>query len=127
MRLTQFHLLLAAGLILVAPYCFAAEQPDTVFSVEVVKEQLNFQKKDIASARAVSLGGGKFGVEIKLTDSAAESLAGMTKSNIGSKANIVRDNKIMSSVVIQSGLSGTFIVATPTDDVAREIEKNLSN
>ena len=95
--------------------CFSADktpEPQGALSFQIIQQQLNFDAQTIKNATILEGQNKVFkGLLIELKDPASLALAGMTGTSIGKTANVVLDNKIVASSVIQTVLSGKILIS----------------
>jgi preprotein translocase subunit SecD len=116
---------LAIGLMLVSLGCFSSVHSGSELTFQVIQEQVIFNGSSFESAAVIEQRDKTYGLEVKLTPSAASELARLSSAGIGKTMNIVLNGKIISASTIQSQLGGNFLVTGLSKDEAEKIARSV--
>src|ERR1700687_5373092 len=83
-------------------------QQQATMSIQIIKQELNLTKESFKSVQLVNLPNDGYAVEVELTSKAAELMHSLTASNIQRRINLVWQNHIINSAIIQSPLGDKF-------------------
>ena len=125
MRTSVFCSLLATGLMLVSSCCFSSAYTDNSLTFQVIQAQTIFNNSNVESVTVVEQKDKTYGLEIKLTPSAADELARISNDGIGKTMNMVFNGKIISASTIRSQLGGNFFVTGLSKDEAEKIARSV--
>lgn len=131
MRLLRCLLVLTTSVILLSPVSFANTTPKQVHApivFQIIQDQMNIDNSMIKSASIITDNDGIYGgLQINLNASASKELIRITKAGIGKIANIVLNNKIVSSATLQSSLQHQFLLTDITKEDAQMFIDSLKN
>ena len=116
MRLLNCLLVLTTSVIFLSPVSFAntiTKQAHDPVVFQVIQDQLNIDNSVIKDASIITNSDGSYGgLQINLNSAASKELTRITTAGIGKVANIVLNNKIVSSATLQSSLQHQFLVTS---------------
>ena len=121
-------LLSSVPLIVLPMWCFAeatGKSTDNSIVFEVIQEQFILDQTTVKSAAYHQDDNGKYdGLTIILKETATEDFNKLTKDSIGKQANMVFNNKIISTATIRASLGNNFVLAGfPKEDADIFIQK----
>ncbi|MCH9756165.1 MAG: hypothetical protein K0U37_03095 [Gammaproteobacteria bacterium] len=94
---------------------------------QVVEQQIVFNNQSIETAKAIppKTENDFYGIELRLKPAAAKQFEKLTQNNMGKSLNIVLNNNLVSSSIIQSSLGEQFIIAGLTRDQATRFVEDI--
>lgn len=119
--LNQFiSLMLIAVCLALTPAVSFSTSTNNSLIFQVVQDQLILDKSTIKNASLVEEKDGSFGgLEIEINPFASKKFERMTTHAIGKEANIVLNNKIISTAILKSPLANKFLIKNITNDDAK--------
>jgi hypothetical protein len=92
---------------------------------QVIQDQMVFDNSTVESATIAvpKSAADSYGIHLKLNTIAAKKFSDLTQKNIGKQANIMLNEKVVSSTTIQSKLGGEFFVTGLTQEQANQFIK----
>jgi preprotein translocase subunit SecD len=132
MRLLNYLLILTTSLTLFTSSISLADTQTkhgpVSISFQVIQDQLNIDSSMIKSASIITNSNGAYyGLQIELSSSAAKELTHLTTNGVGKIANLVINNKIITSATIRSPLQDKFLITGITRKDAQEIIDSVKN
>ncbi len=94
---------------------------------QIIQGQMVFNNSTVESATInfPKSSADSYGINLKLKTIAADKLGDLTQENIGKKANIMLNRRVVSSATIQSKLGGEFLITGLTKEQANQFIKSL--
>jgi len=121
MRLLNYFIILATSTMLMSPVSFAdtTKHPHASIVFQVVQDQMNIDNSMIKDASLIDNNGTYGGLKIILNTSDSKELTQITKAGVGKIANLVINNKIVTSATLRSSLQHQFLVLDITKEDAQ--------
>lgn len=111
-----------------SPQVWGAEQNSPLVVFQVIQAELVFDHSTVESATLVPLSASanNYGVNVKLNKAATAKIEELTQANIGKRADVMFNKKLITAVIIQSKLGGEFLVAGFTKEEGEQFIKSLT-
>ncbi|MDF1678829.1 MAG: hypothetical protein P1U32_09070 [Legionellaceae bacterium] len=122
--------LLFSASVVIAAEGTTTEEPDTSSEllVQVVQEQLTLSHDAIKKATATppKTANDFYSIQIELNAQAAKQLETLSENNMGKSLNIILNDVLVSSSVVQSPLGKTFVITGLSREQATRLENDVS-
>lgn len=129
MRLLKYLIILTASMIFMSSMSLAdaiTKQTHAPVVFQVIQAQINFDNSMIKSASFITKSDGSFGgLQIQLKPSASKELTHVTAAGIGKVANLVINDKIVTSATLRSSLQNQFLITDITKEDAQKFIDSL--
>lgn len=113
---------------ILAIFLFPAQSFSSDFlRMQVIQDQLVFDNTTIYSVFLIEKNGVYRGLRIVLKPSAVKDIVRLSVGGLGKKMNLVFNNKIISTAVIQSPLGGDLQISGISKEDAEEFISNLNH